>query len=104
MIVKQNDHLIPLDAVLEDQNGVIDLTTAASVKVICKTATGAVSFTGTCTVTNAAAGAVRYLLTSSNLGTVNTYKGEFEITWSSGRIQTVPNTGYFELVVEADLG
>jgi hypothetical protein len=104
MTVKQHDHLIPLDAVLADQDGPIDLTTATAVKLICKIASGATNFTGTCTLVDAANGEVRYMLTSTDLATINTYKGEFEITWASGRIQTVPNTGYFTLVVEADLG
>lgn len=104
--IKQHDTWPTLDAVLKDGNGdPIDLTAATQVKVLAKNSTGSVTWSGTCTITSAPAGAVTYTFTGvTDTSTVNSYDAEFEITWTSGKITTVPTVGYFKIVVGADLG
>lgn len=102
--LKQHDTWPPLDATLEDAAGPINLTTAASVKLILKTPSGSTTITGTCSIVSAVAGTVRYLWQTSDTASVNTFNAEFEITWNDGKIETVPNSGYFEVSVVADLG
>lgn len=102
--LKQHDTWPPLDAALVDANGPINLTTAASVKLILKTASGSTQIIGTCSIVSAVAGTVRYLWQTSDTASVNTFNAEFEITWNDGKIETVPNSGYFEVAVVADLG
>lgn len=102
--LKQHDTYPPIDATLTDQVGPINLTLAASVKIILKTVGGGSTITGTCTIVSAAAGTVRYQLTAIQTATVNTYQGEFEITWTNGDITTVPNNDYFSVEIKADLG
>jgi hypothetical protein len=101
--IKQHDTYPPLDAVLEDQDGPIDLTTATTVKLILKPTSGS-SITGTCTVVTPAAGLVSYTWIVGDTAVVTSYQGEFEITWATGKVTTVPNDGYFQVVVMADLG
>ena len=107
--IKRGDTWPPVDAVLSDQDGPIDLTTATSVKLLFKTTTGSTTYSRVCTITNAVAGAVRYSWTSADAATgptsaVNSFNIEWEITWSDGGITTVPNVGYKSLAIVADLG
>lgn len=104
--IKQHDTHPPLIATLKDATGtVIDLTTASTVSLIAKTQTGAVSWSGDCAIDDAAGGIVSYSFTGvTDTSTVNTYQAEFEITWSNGKITTIPTVGYFSIVVGADLG
>jgi hypothetical protein len=107
--IKRGDTWPPVDAVLSDQDGVIDLTTATVVKLLFKTATGSTTYSRNCTITDAPNGAVRYAWTLADAATgptsaVNSFNIEWEITWSDGGTTTVPNVGYKTLAVTADLG
>lgn len=103
--IKQHDTWPPLSAQLKDAAGNIDLTTATQVKLLAKTSSGTTSWSGVCTITDAVAGRVSYnLLATPDTASINTYNAEFEITWASGKISTVPNKDYFTIEVVADLG
>ena len=98
-----------VDVALSDQDGAIDLSTATVVKLLFKTKTGSTTYSRNCTVTGAVAGAVSYEFTAADASSgptsvVNTFDIEWEITWSDGSITTVPNEGFKELAVVADLG
>lgn len=56
------------------------------------------------TITDASTGSVSYTWAEGDLATVGTYRMEFEITFSSGAIATVPNNAHLVLVVADDLG
>lgn len=102
--LKQHDTWPPIQATLRDAAGPINLTTATTVKLLLKTITGSVSVVGTCTVVNASGGVVSYSWIPADTATANSYNGEFEITWSDGKLTTVPNDSYFTVEVKADLG
>lgn len=102
LTIKQHDTYPPLTAALKTSGVAIDLTTATAVKVILKGAT--VTVTGTCTVTGASTGAVSYQWVTGDTAVADTYNGEFEVTWSDGKIETIPNDSYFTVVIKADLG
>jgi hypothetical protein len=102
--IKQHDTHPSLEATLTDQDGAINLTTATTVKLLLKTPTGGTAISGTCAIVSAVAGTVRYDWTAPNTADVNTFDGEFEITWSNGKITTVPNDSYFSVEIKADLG
>lgn len=99
---KAHDLFPPLEATLSDENGPIDLSTATSVKLLMKS--GSTNVTGRCTVVDAANGRVRYDWIRGDTDTIGTYQVEFEITWPTALPETVPNTGYNEIVIEQDLG
>lgn len=101
--IKQHDTYPPLEAVLSDQDGVINLTTAANVKLILKAIAGS-PIVLTCTIVTPAAGLVSYDWQTADTASVNQYQAEFQITWASGKITTVPNVGFYEIDVVADLG
>lgn len=102
--LKSGDTWPPVDATLSDANGAINLTTATSVKfVMAPTGGGGPTVNSVCTITNAALGQVRYVWVSPNTDTSGTYKVEFEILWSDGKIGTVPNEGYLTVEILDDL-
>lgn len=104
--IKQNDTWPPLEAVLMDQDGPIDLSTAQAVwlKMRGTKRTGAVSVAGTCQIVLPATnGAVIHNWLSTETAVADLYNAEFEIQWADGSVQTVPNSGYFYVDVQDDL-
>ena len=102
--LKQRDTWPPLDAVLSHDTPAVPIDlTGATVRLILKTGAGTVAVDETCDILDAEAGAVRYQWDPADTATVATYQGEFEITFSDGRIATVPNDSFFEVKIVADL-
>lgn len=105
--IKRNDRLPKLRATLQQGSPAtaIDLTSAVSVKAIFKQVSpGIASFNGACSIITASAGIVEYAWGATDTQTSGTYNGEFEITWSTGVTETVPNDSYFTLTIVDDLG
>jgi hypothetical protein len=110
LTMKQNDTWPPLSAVLTDGEGEpLDLTDVDAVHVFLS---GPIKVkTGPCTIVgDPKEGAVEYPWQGAeggdpaDLHTAGSYKGEFEITYEDGSVQTVPNDSYFTIEVVADLG
>jgi hypothetical protein len=55
-------------------------------------------------VGNAADGVVSYAWAAVNTAKSGLYRGEFEVTYADGRIETFPNNGYIQVLVTDDLG
>lgn len=108
--IKQNDSRPRLVAVLkdsvgEDDEAPIDLSSAASVKVIIRpNGGGAVKVTATVTVLDDVNGVVSYEWQPGDTDTVGDFDVEWEITWADAGIETVPNDGYETVTVFAELG
>lgn len=65
---------------------------------------GAAMITGNCTVpAPKSSGQVEYDWLTGDTQVSDTYNVEFEITWSGGGIETVPNAGYAQIVIQDDL-
>ncbi len=103
--IKQHDTWPPLKATLSDSVGPVNLT-GATVKVILKdnNLISPTTIIGNCTLVDAANGKVAYTWTAPDTANVNTFNGEFEVTWGDSTITTFPNVGYFTLAMVADLG
>jgi hypothetical protein len=100
--IKRGDRRPILEATLTDEDGPIDLTSAASVKLLLKS--GATTVDGACVVVSAVAGTVSYTWGATDTLIVGAYDAEFEITWSTGIVETVPNDSYFSVEFVQDLG
>ena len=98
---KQHDNWPPLDAVLSDADGPMNIS-GATVKLILVGKT--VTITGNCSLVSETGGQVRYTWANGDLAVAGDYNGEFEITFPTGKIETVPNAGYFTLTIKEDLG
>jgi hypothetical protein len=101
--MKRGDTWPYLKLVLSDQSGPINLSTATQVRLLLKSRTVVIT-TGPVTISNAVAGEITYQWEADDLLIAGDYDGEAEITWASGKVQTVPNDGYFTLHVVQDLG
>lgn len=90
-----------------DDEAPINLTTATSVTFKMRTA-GAADITApkvssAMTVVDATNGRVRHNWSTAHTDTPGEYAVEFEIAWSDGGIETVPNDGYMTINVVEDL-
>ena len=54
-------------------------------------------------VGDAVLGRVRYSWASADTDTADDYEGEFEVTYSGGRVQTFPNDGHIIIKVTDDV-
>ena len=107
-LVKQDDTAPPLRATLrdEDTKQPIDLTNATAVRFTMRARDAALAKVDqqTCVIaTPLTSGVVEYLWNSADTDAPDTYEAEYEIEWSDGRKQTVPNEGYLVVRVVADL-
>ncbi len=100
--IKQHDNFPDFVATVSDANGLIDLTDATSVKLILKS--DAVVIDGIMAIDNAVGGGLSYEWAAGDTDVAGIYDGEIEITWSTGKIETVPNDSYFTVTIVADLG
>ena len=55
------------------------------------------------TITNASNGAVSYTFSASDTNTAGLFQGEFQVTFSSGAIETFPNAEYISINILDDL-
>lgn len=106
--VKQHDTWPPLRFKVEDEDGLVDLTSADEIKLIL---TGPAVVTGDVDPIDPPDSDgfnASYTLGAQDTATVGTYRGEIEVNWDNTAIpqaiETFPNSGTFALVVEADLG
>lgn len=98
-------YVVDLQEDVDTTPAAIDLTDATSVtfKMRLTGTTGAPAVTGAMTVTSAASGRVTYEWAAGDTDATGTYDVEFEILWSDGTIETVPNSGYATVIVTDDL-
>lgn len=101
----QHDTHPPLEAVLTDLDGPIDLTTATKVLLLLKgqKRTSPASVAGECLIVDALAGEVRYEWAPEDTAVADLYNGLFEIQWGDGSESSVPNKGYFYVEFQPDL-
>jgi hypothetical protein len=105
-LMKRNDRMPSLETTLYNGSVPLDLTAATSVKMIAKGfgATTPKIDAAMTVVAPATGGVVRYDWLAADTDTAGTYRLEFEVTWNTGKKQTIPNHGYDELVIAEDLG
>ena len=109
--IKQHDTAPSYVIDLADNYGLqdeapIDLTTATSITFLMREAgtAGAPKVSAAMTVVGAAtAGRVQHDWSAGDTDTVGSFDVEFEIEWSDGTIETVPNDSYLTVTVVDDL-
>lgn len=100
--IKQNDSSPSLRVALKDGDGTaIDLL-GASVKFYL------VPVGETTPIVNATAsilanGIVQYDWDNGDTSTPGTYKGEFEVTYAGGDVETFPNSDYISVIIKPEL-
>jgi hypothetical protein len=108
--IKQDDtrpvYVVPLVSDFGGANDPIDLTDATAVKFLMRLQgdTGPPKVNAPAVITDAAAGEVTYTWDAADTDVAGTYEVEFQITWSDGGVQTIPNDSYFTVEIKTDLG
>lgn len=105
--IKRNDLLPALEVVLRDADGnPVDLTNATScVFHMRNTDDKTMKVTdGPCQFdSDRTTGKVTYAWSGTDTDTAASFVGEFQVTWSGGKIQTFPSIGYIDIDVVEDL-
>lgn len=103
--IKQHDTWPNWVAQLRDATGAKDLTNAASAKLMRLPQGGGALQTLTLTIVSPATlGQVMRDWVDGDNDTASVYSCEVEVTWGDGSVETFPNTGTYQMTVEADLG
>lgn len=104
--IKQNDTLPNLYFQLFQADKVTPLNvTGATIAIAVRgVSDGLLLFKSPCVLDDAANGLGYYDWAVADTATAGNFQYEFEITWASGDVQTVPVEGYFDLVIVDDIG
>lgn len=98
----QNNRRPSITAQLYSATGPIDLTGATGVKFV-MSRNGVSKIDASATIVTAATGKVRYDWGATDTNTPGVFNAHFEITWSSGITQDVPNDRYDQVIILPDL-
>lgn len=96
--IKRNDTSPSIEAVLSDSNGPVNLTGATVNFYMANLVSGAA------TITDAAAGEVRYDWQAGDTTKLGYHLAEWEVVYADGKKETFPNDGYSTIKITADLG
>lgn len=108
--IKRDDtrpvYVVPLVSDFGGANDPIPLGDATEVLFIMRAAgeTGAPKVNAEADITDAPNGEVTYTWATGDTDEAGEFEVEFQITWSDGGVQTVPNDSYFTVIVKEDLG
>jgi hypothetical protein len=106
LVLKRGDRRPSFRGQCLDGTTPVNLTTAASAKLILKS--DILTVTPAVVIEDAALGKVRYDWTAGDLtgvlATSATYRAEVEVTWGDGTKQTFPGGDYGTVIVIDDLG
>lgn len=89
---------------VESDGTAIDLTNASAVQFRMATTHYDTLVDAACTITDAANGWVQYDWQAGDTDQQGTHKAEFTITYNDGTIETVPNDGFMEVVINKKIG
>lgn len=106
---KQNDSGFKIQAVLSMRSPDGTLTAVAlaggdTVKWLFREEDSLTSKVEATATKEATTGLVSYTWVAGDLNTPGVYRGEWEVTFASGKVQTFPSDGYHQITVLKDLG
>src|SRR5689334_4269609 len=104
--IKQDDQLPEILAVLKDDTDAeVNLTGILGVRfIMTNKTTNEVKVDAAASVLDAPNGLVKYSWEEVDTDEAGNYKGEFEVEFSDGRLETFPNDKYLNIKVVVDLG
>ena len=103
--IQQHDTSPQLVGTLKDaSDNAIDLTGATVKFLMRRISSTTAKVDASATVIDEDAGRVKYVWQTGDTDTAGTFQGEFEVTYTSGEIETFPNDGYIGIEVLDDIG
>lgn len=104
--IKTGDLLPVISATLRNADGTaISLVNASSVAFhMRRRGTTTLLVNGACSIDDAAGGQVSYTWQDGDFSESGEYEGEYEITYTSGKVLTVPNNKHLSIVITGELG
>lgn len=95
----------PVTATLLDRAGTAVNLTGATVKFLLRNAAGGpLTIDREIDVDTPASGVVSIDRTTTDTATAGHFRGEFEVTYSGGDVETFPEVGYLDVMIHGDLG
>lgn len=104
--IKRGDTAPTFRAQCLDDTTPVNLTTATSARLLMKSQNGDLIVAAPVTIEdqNTNPGWVHRAWVAGDTDTADAYRGEVEVTWSDGTVQTFPANGYVTILVLNDLG
>lgn len=102
--LKRGDTRTAIRATLLEPSGSPANLTGASVRFLMADLRGQVRIDRAAEVLDATGGVVRFVPEPGDTDVAGTYRAEFEVTFSDGRKESYPNTGYITVEIIPDLG
>lgn len=103
-LMKRGDTAPSLRATLRNPDGTaVDLTGATVRFLMRDRISGASRVTASASLVTPASGIVQYDWQAADTSTAGTCDAEFEVTFASGKIETFPNSGFFQVVLQGDI-
>lgn len=104
LIVKRGDTAPRFRARVQDGTSPVSLITASSAKLLMKGNGLALALPLTIEPQTGNDGYVHRNWSPTDLNVAGVYKGEVEVTWNDGTVQTFPADSSFTIIVTQDLG
>ena len=101
--MKLKDTKPSITATLYDENDVACNLTGCTIKLLLENTNTKDKLSFNCTILNAVGGIVTYNWASTDISIWGIYNAEFEVTYNTGAVRTVPNSSYFIINVHKDL-
>jgi len=103
-ITKRGDFRTAIKATLKNNSGqAVDLT-SCTVKFIMADLRNRVKINRNAIIQDAVNGVVWFIFEANEVDEAGTFRGEFEVTYADGRVETFPNEGYITIKINSDLG
>lgn len=105
--IVQNDTAPPISSRLADSGEVVDLSSVSNVKFHMEDKFSRVviedDLTGRVNIVNADLGEVEYAFAARDTANVGSYKGEWQVLYQDGKIETFPSEGKVEIEVVEEI-
>lgn len=103
LVIKRND-TNPVLVQLKDRNGPVDVTGATFRFLVSLHSGTSVIDSSNVSIVDGPQGKIQYEPVATEVDEDLIGRGEIEVTFSNGKIQTFPNDNYFEFEIVKDLG
>lgn len=103
-MTKRGDYRAAIKASLKDASGQAVNLTNCNVKFLMADLRGKVKINRNALIQDAINGIMWFVFEANEVDEAGAFRGEFEVTYADGRVETFPNEGYINVQINSDLG